>query len=80
MSPFHGSCKSCNRPVIWCRTANAKKMPVDPDPAPNGNVEVTEVNGIYLATVHAQRPFGLDAPLHLSHFVTCPNADSHRKR
>jgi len=54
-------------------------MPVDAEPSADGNVELVEDAGTMRATVHGQAT--LDAgPLHLSHYVTCPDADSWRGR
>lgn len=67
-------CRSCNAPVIWTVTVKDKRMPVDAEPSPDGNVELTSRTvGPPLATVHPQPP--LDAgQLRLSHFATCPHA------
>lgn len=73
-------CKSCPALVIWAVTERGKRMPVDPDPAPGGNVLLTEQYGQLTAVVvPAHRAFGR-TDLRMSHFVTCPNADQHRRR
>lgn len=67
-------CRSCEAPVIWTVTVKDKRMPVDAEPSPDGNVELTPTPvGPPLATVHAQPPLGVD-DLRLSHFATCPDA------
>lgn len=73
-------CRSCDAPIIWTVTQNGKKMPVDADarPAtrgftleedddPNEPPTAVFVNGT------------ARAPLHQSHFSTCPDADQHRR-
>lgn len=77
-------CSSCGAPITWAVTTTGKRMPVDAEPAPNGNVELTPLLSAFNrepteATVHAQRPLGHEGPLHLSHFVTCPQADEWRR-
>lgn len=70
-------CRSegCRRPIRWAHTPNGKRIPLDPDPHPDGNVELDE-RGI--AIVHAQRP--LDAgELYMPHHATCAAADEWRR-
>ena len=69
------TCRSCCKDIIWSETASGKKIPIDPEPVPSGNI-MLECHGA-LATVVAPRP---DVKRHVSHFATCPNASSHRKR
>lgn len=82
MSEFIVSaCKSCEAPVIWAETTAGKMMPVDAEPSDQGNVELTlgPVGRPPRADVH-RRPLD-DGPLgRTSHFVTCPEAGSWRKR
>ena len=70
-------CRSCDAPIIWAVTKNDKRMPVDAEPAENGNVELVDQGRVKRAIVHAQPSFG-SGPLYLSHFVTCPEAETHR--
>ncbi len=72
-------CRSCNAEIVWAVTRHGKHMPVDAEPSADGNVELVDDAGTMRATVHGQAT--LDAgPLHLSHYVTCPDADSWRGR
>lgn len=81
-----GSCRSCNDPVIWTRTTRDKVMPVDPDPHPAGTLDLLVVDRGVSAPKFVRCLVVPDAPsgterddLHRSHFVTCPNADDHRR-
>jgi hypothetical protein len=72
------TCRSCRQPVIWCLTLNRKKMPVDPDPVPEGNlimIDPIEPGDIPMVVAKANP----DVPGWTSHFATCPDADAHRK-
>lgn len=73
-------CRSCRAPIVWAETAGGKRMPVDAEPAPLGNIALTELDdGRVHASVVAEGAVLLtEQPLHLSHFATCPNADQHR--
>jgi hypothetical protein len=70
------TCRSCGAAITWTVTVAGKRMPVDLEPVPGGNIDL--VNGT--AHVHglSDAPDGL-TPRYVSHFVTCPHADSHRK-
>jgi hypothetical protein len=72
-------CKGCPKQIVWAVTERGKRMPVDPEPAPGGNVLLTEQYGQLTAVVvKPHRAFGR-TDLHMSHFVTCPNADQLRR-
>jgi hypothetical protein len=73
------TCRSCPARIVWCVTEAGKRMPVDAEPVPNGNVELRDQGHQVLAVVHGQPPLGVDR-LHLSHFATCPRAADHRRR
>lgn len=69
-------CRSCEAPVIWTVTTTGKKMPIDEQPSPRGNLVYVE--GVARAsTAEDQR---LRRPLYTSHFATCPDAARHRRR
>ena len=71
-------CNSCHQPVWWKLTSNGKRMPIDPDPVPDGNLILDGEN-----TVLVIGPIDVladpDTARYVSHFATCPNADEHRK-
>lgn len=52
-------------------------MPVDAEPNEKGNIELID-RGFIAAIVHSQPPLAAET-LYTSHFVTCPNAEKHRK-
>lgn len=68
-------CRSCAAPIIWARsTTTGALMPLDAEPHEDGNCELVDAGVI----VHgADRPM-FAGPLHLTHFVTCPDADAWR--
>lgn len=76
-------CRSCKAPIRWTLTVNGKRMPIDPDPAPDGNVWVTGITEgiptIEVALTGDAVPASVPIRYH-SHFVTCPDRDSWRKR
>jgi hypothetical protein len=79
---FLGICASCRAPVLWAtNVTSGRRNPIDPRPTEGGNVKLTVGPA---ALVYEVPPAGerhkLAGTLHISHFVTCPNATSHRKK
>jgi hypothetical protein len=74
-------CATCQAAVIWAETEAGKRMPVDPEPAAKGNVRLHErPDDVPLAVVLKPADLFGKTGLHLSHFVTCPDADTFRRR
>jgi hypothetical protein len=73
-------CRSCGANVLWAKTDLGKSMPVDPEPVPDGNVELYRTPKGLQVVVHGKE-FTPDprATVHKSHFATCPNAQRHRR-
>lgn len=78
------TCRSCGAAVRWELTPAGKRMPLDPEPSPQGNVAIyggpAMVAVALTADQLAAHNVAIDGPLYLSHFATCPNADQHRKK
>lgn len=78
-----GHCRSCGAPIAWVITVKGRRMPLDPDPVEDGNVWIMRVEGAQLVagvSLNAEGVPPLVRERYVSHFVTCPNADQHRKR
>lgn len=68
-------CRSCNAEIIWAVTDSGKRMPLDAEPA-------ERPTGLFTLDTSCDPPHATSAahqPVYLSHFVTCPNADQHRR-
>jgi hypothetical protein len=63
-----GYCRGCNARVEWVRTQNGKHMPVDWPLHPLATHE--DLTGQLWVDIDAAQ----------SHFVTCPQADTFRRR
>lgn len=77
-----GRCRSCGASILWCTTDGGKSMPVDAEPAAFGNVFVepdASGRGLLARVSSAPTLEDDDGPRYLSHHVTCPKADLHRK-
>jgi hypothetical protein len=81
MPPQHMElCPSCNAPIVWTKTDRGARHPVEVEPSPTGNLRLSIVDGeVHSHKVADKLAFG-HADLHLSHFVLCPQAASHRRR
>ena len=80
-----GQCSTCAAPVLWCRTAKGKAMPLDVEPRADGNIELRpqpphgRVVAVYIKTTGTLDM--LAQPVRFaSHFATCPQAKKHRKK
>ena len=88
-------CRSCRQTIRWALTERGRPIPIDPEPRPDGNLELVYIDRVLVArTITPEREQELELqlleasregrepvlPLHVSHFATCPQADIHRRR
>lgn len=78
------TCRSCGHTIYWATTDEGKAMPIDPPTTAGGNLfSWRGADGkIHVSTSDPQGLAPEDALVHLtqSHFASCPNADTHRRR
>jgi hypothetical protein len=73
-------CRSCGAPILWVLTTHGKRMPLDAEPDPAGNVSLDQHR---VATVHTGGSLAFLAVVNerwMPHHATCPQADQWRKR
>lgn len=74
-------CRSCRRPITWAITRNGKRMPMDAVPVDDGDWRIELVDGerriVRIVPGGPELDPGVER--YSSHFVTCPNADEHRR-
>lgn len=71
-------CSSCGAPIFWALSSSGKRIPLNAEPynvMANGHYAVEWPNGPNAAPLAIHRP-----AIHVTHFATCPNASSHRRR
>lgn len=79
-------CRSCHAPIRWAVTQKGRRMPLDPEPTPDGNlvlapaVEARRAPTVVALTAHNDPPLDPNTPRYTSHFATCPDAPRHRRR
>lgn len=83
-------CRACKQPVEWVESENGRRMPIDPNPDPKGNLvrigmaEVVNPSTLrhervpIMGVVKADDP--TPAARYISHFATCPHADKLRRK
>jgi hypothetical protein len=74
------NCRSCGAPIVWATSqATGKPMPLDPDPAADGNLVLMEGEARVLTTGERLRAQEAGTVRYKSHFATCPDATKHRR-
>lgn len=77
------TCRTCKAEIFWALTTKDKLIPIDHEPCADGNVEIetNELDGKNTAViVDPKQPNLFGKPRYNSHFVTCPDANKHRKK
>lgn len=79
------TCKSCGAPIIWIKTMSGKSMPCDASPlaywkTPCGGTVIVTPNGETLKADLAGSPETATGIGYISHFATCPQSATHRRR
>jgi hypothetical protein len=67
-------CRSCKAEIIWAETENGKRVPLGAKPEKRFTLG-EEVEGSWGDTRIATMQ-----DTYISHFVTCPDANQHRKK
>lgn len=80
VDPPGAVCKSCPAPVFWAETVTGKPMLVDAEPVRGGNLRLEQRPGRAPIAYVVAKHIAWGQTLHVSHFSTCPQAGSHRKR
>ncbi len=75
-------CRSCGVPIIWTVTHKGRKMPVDAEAVPNGNIRLRQEGDKVIAEYPGKEHPSLledDRKRYVSHFATCDHSDEWRK-
>lgn len=77
MPPELRACTSCGGRIVWAVTVQGKRIPLDADPHPFGTFGLVDNKAIPLTD--AMREGAFAGERYATHFITCPNAKTHRK-
>lgn len=79
-----GRCRSCRAAIRWVRMTSGKANPLDPRPIDTGNIAIRpdgpDLTGYTLTGADLDEARADGEALYISHFVTCPSRDQHRRR
>lgn len=70
-------CRACGGSIFFAPTAAGKSVPLDAEPAANGNYRICD-DGIARVVKKDEAPSY--SSLFISHFATCPDAQRFRKK
>lgn len=80
---MNSACSSCGAAIRWAKTPAGKAIPLDAEPASDGNIRLGLVGGEEMAIVLSAADvagYQVDGlALYKTHFATCPNAAAHRR-
>lgn len=77
------ACRSCGAEIIWAVTdPGGRRIPLDAEPAerPTGLFTLVMPDPVFTADTTPIAVSAAKTPVYISHFVTCPHADQHRKK
>lgn len=72
-------CRTCRAQIVWVELPSGRRMPVDADPSPAGQIRLDGTFGVVLDTDQTIAARLAGEPLFISHFATCPDAGQHRR-
>lgn len=77
-------CRSCDQEMLWARTTKGKAMPLDPEPVPDGNVQIShdghELTATILAKDRLEAARVAGARLYRPHHISCPQGSDWRRK
>lgn len=80
MADRDAACAGCGKPILWAVTDNAKRMPLDPEPDPDGNVAVWQDTGRRCRVLlKGEQPTAYER-LYMPHWATCTNPPQKRRK
>ncbi len=74
------TCRSCRAPISWRRTPAGKLIPLDPAPSRDGNIVLGAHGEATVLNLTEAADTAPEVPRYVSHFSTCPDADTWRSK
>jgi hypothetical protein len=74
------TCSDCGGPVVWVITEGGRRVELDPDPAPDGNVVPVLTEGHRRARILTGDALPAQEPAWRRHSTTCPESLDARAR
>jgi hypothetical protein len=77
----YSTCRSCGSRIWWALTEGGRRMPIDADPDPDGNiVPIFTASGARRVRVLTGADLPAQRQAWRTHLATCPDAPQHRAR
>lgn len=73
-------CSGCSAPMRWVLTVGGRRMPLNPEPHPAGNVVLRDTKHGLRAEVLTGSQLPAQETAYRAHFVTCPRSSDYRRR
>jgi hypothetical protein len=71
-------CRACKAPITWATTEAGRLIPLDAEPAPNGNIVLVDDVALVLTPAVLAR-LADERERYQPHFATCPYANEFRR-
>lgn len=71
-------CRSCRAPMVWVQTEAGKRTPIDPEPVAGGNIIIKDRTQDPPVVAYVKPDQKIKR--FVSHFSTCPQSKSWRKK
>jgi hypothetical protein len=71
-------CRSCGAPIVWAETVKGRRIPIDAQPAHDGNIRLEDRGQFVPPLAHVLTGQIENTQRWRSHFASCPNAAQHR--
>jgi len=66
---------------MWAETIKGRRIPIDPQPAHDGNIRLEDRGRFALPVAHVLTgEINVQLTRYRTHFSTCPDAEKHRKK
>lgn len=73
------TCRSCDAAIFWAVTERGRRIPIDVEPVANGNITLSDFSDGLRAT-YLRKDETTRHDRYVSHFATCPDAKTHRRK
>ncbi len=70
----------CGREIRWAMTEQGRRIPLDYEPDPNGNVIIVNVGGKHRARILSGRELPAQQQAWMPHHKTCIDSETYRAR
>ncbi len=74
------TCKSCGASIVWAKAVSGKNVPLDAEPRDDGTIAIDAKGRAMVLVKDMMLDPNWPRERYVSHFATCPNAETWRRR